>query len=254
MRNKHILIGIVLALITAPAMAGQGASKEESVGVGTGAVLGAILGGPAGFFVGAAIGAKVGDEFKKRNDSVDSLNSSLNGTRQRIADLEKNIDALNGDIDDLGGEMQRLQAVARPELINLMQVGIEMDLLFRTDEHVLVDTTGSRLQNLATSLASMPDIYVQLDGFADERGDAAYNQALSLRRVEHVRQFLLDNGIAETRIKTAAHGESPAVDTNVDSYALERRVSMTLYLEDAPSFASNPASSGLTTTGFERSQ
>jgi outer membrane protein OmpA-like peptidoglycan-associated protein len=242
MRNKHILIGIVLALITAPAMAGQGASKEESVGVGAGAAVGAILGGPVGFVIGAAIGAKVGDEFNKRNDNVDSLTSSLAGTRQRIADLEQNIDALNDDIDDLGGEMQHLQSIARPELIDLMQVGIEMDLLFRTDEHVLVDTTGSRLQNLATSLASMPDIYVQLDGFADERGDASYNQGLSQRRVEHVRQFLLDNGVAGSRITTVAHGESKAFDTNVDSYALERKVSMTLYLEDAPAFAANPAS------------
>jgi outer membrane protein OmpA-like peptidoglycan-associated protein len=242
MRNKHILIGIVLALITAPAMAGQGASKEESVGVGAGAAVGAILGGPVGFVVGAAIGAKVGDEFKKKNDNADSLNSSLAGTRKRIADLEQNIDALNSDIDQLGGEMQQLQSVARPELIDLMQVGIEMDLLFRTDEHVLIDTTGSRLQNLAMSLASMPDIHVQLDGFADERGDASYNQALSKRRVEHVRQFLLDNGVAESRITTLAHGESPAIDTNVDSYALDRKVSMTLYLEEAPSFAANPAS------------
>jgi outer membrane protein OmpA-like peptidoglycan-associated protein len=242
MRNKQILIGIVLALITAPAMAGQGASKEEAVGVGTGAAIGAILGGPVGFMVGAALGAKVGDEFNKRNDNVDSLNSSLAGTRKRIADLEQNIDALNNDIDELGGEMQHLQATARPELVDLMQVGIEMDLLFRTDEHVLVDTTGSRLQNLAATLASMPDIYVQLDGFTDERGDATYNQQLSQRRVEHVRQFLLDNGVAESRITTLAHGESPAVDTNVDSYALERKVSMTLYLEDAPSFASNPTS------------
>jgi outer membrane protein OmpA-like peptidoglycan-associated protein len=242
MRNKQILIGMVLALITAPAMAGQGASKEESIGVGTGAAVGAILGGPVGFLVGAAIGAKVGDEFKKKNDNVDSLAGSLDGTRQRIADLEQNIDALNGDIDDLGGEMQHLQAVARPELVDLMQVGIEMDLLFRTDEHVLVDTTGSRLQNLATSLASMPDIHVQLDGFADERGDAAYNQKLSLRRVDHVRQYLIDNGVEESRITTVAHGESPAIDATTDSFALERRVSMTLYIEDAPSFAANPGS------------
>jgi outer membrane protein OmpA-like peptidoglycan-associated protein len=242
MRNKHILIGMILTLITAPAMAGQGASKEESVGVGAGAAVGAILGGPIGFVVGAAIGAKVGDEFNKRNDNVDSLNSSLAGTRQRIADLEQNIDALNDDIDDLGGELQHLQSVARPELIDLMQVGIEMDLLFRTDEYVLVDTTGARLQNLATSLASMQDIYVQLDGFADERGDATYNQDLSQRRVEYVRQFLLDNGVAESRITAVAHGESPAIDTNADSYALDRKVSMTLYLEDAPAFAANPTS------------
>lgn len=240
MRNKIILIGIVTGLITAPAMAKQGASKEESVGVGAGATLGAIAGGPVGFIIGAAVGAKIGDEFRKRNDNVDSLNNSLAGTRQRIADLEQNIDALNGDIDDLGGEIQHLQAVARPELIELLQVGIEMELLFRTDEHVLANTTGTRLQNLAASLASMPDIRVQLDGFADERGDATYNQNLSLRRAQHVRQLLVDNGVPESRITTIAHGESPAIDSDVDSYALERKVSVTLYLEEAPSFASNP--------------
>jgi outer membrane protein OmpA-like peptidoglycan-associated protein len=240
MRNKIILIGIIAGLIATPASAKQGASKEESVGVGAGATIGAIAGGPVGLIIGAAIGAKIGDEFKQRNDDVNSLNYSLAGTRQRIADLEQNIDALNGDIDELGGDLQHLQAVARPELINLMQAGIEMELLFRTDEHVLANTTGTRLQNLAASLASMPDVYVQLDGFADERGDEAYNQELSQRRVQHVRQLLVDSGVPESRIRTTAHGESPAVDANVDSYALERKVSMTLYLEEAPSLASNP--------------
>ena len=241
MRNKLVLTGIISCLIAAPAMAAQGASKQESIGVGTGAVIGAIAGGPVGLIIGAAIGAKIGDEFNQRNNTVDALNSSLDGSRQRIAALERNIDSLNSDIIELGGEIQNLQAVSRPELIGLMQVGIEMDLLFRTDEHVLADATGNRLQNLAVSLASMPDIYVQLDGFADERGDTQYNQELSARRVAHVRQYLLDNGVPESRIKTTAHGESPAVDNNADSYALERKVSMTLYVEDVPSFASIPA-------------
>ena len=241
MRNTTILIGIAVSLLTGPAMAEQtGASKEETIGLGAGATIGALVGGPVGFIIGAAIGAKTGDEFDKRNDKVDTLNSSLVGSRRRIADLEQSIDGLNGDIDEMGGELRRLQAFARPELLDLMQVGIEMELLFRTDEHVLADTTGNRLQNLATSLASMPDVYVQLDGFTDERGDAQYNQQLSVRRVEHVHDLLVSNGVAASRIKTVAHGESPATDSNLDSYALERKVSLTLYVEGAPSFAANP--------------
>jgi outer membrane protein OmpA-like peptidoglycan-associated protein len=55
-----------------------------------------------------------------------------------------------------------------------------------------------------------------------------------------VRDILVANGVAESRIKLAAHGESPAADANVDSYALERKVSLTLFVEVAPSFASNP--------------
>lgn len=240
MRNSIILGAIAVSLMTSPAMAEKAsASKEEAIGIGAGATIGALLGGPVGFIVGAAIGAKTGDEFDQRNDNVKTLHASLAGSRQRVTDLEKSIDGLSGEIDAMGGELQRLQAVARPELLDLMQVGIEMDLLFRTDEHALADATGTRLQNLAASLASLPDVYVRLDGFADERGDAQYNQELSSRRVAHVFDLLVANGVAASRIKTAAHGESPAIDSNLDSYALERRVSLTLYVEGVPSFAAN---------------
>jgi hypothetical protein len=55
---------------------------------------------------------------------------------------------------------------------------------------------------------------------------------------------LVEAGVSPTRIKVAAHGESPAVDDSIDSYALERRVSLTLYVDDNPSFASNPTQAG----------
>ena len=86
----------------------------------------------------------------------------------------------------------------------------------------------------------MPDVFVQLDGFADERGDAAYNQSLSLRRVEHVRDVLITKGIPAARISVRAHGESQAADDHIDSFAFERKVSLTLYIEDSPAFAANP--------------
>ena len=86
----------------------------------------------------------------------------------------------------------------------------------------------------------MPEVNVQLDGFADERGDAAYNQHLSEKRVAHVKDVLVANGVPAARIKVAAHGESPAPDASVDSYALERKVSLTLFVEDQRSFAATP--------------
>jgi outer membrane protein OmpA-like peptidoglycan-associated protein len=115
-----------------------------------------------------------------------------------------------------------------------------MDLLFRTDEHVLSDSTGARLEQLALTLAANPDIQIQLDGYADERGDESYNQELSARRVAHVRDVLVSAGIPAGRISVDAHGESAAAEQNADSFALERRVSLTLYVGDTPSFASNP--------------
>ena len=232
MRNKIILAGLIAALTAAPAFA-ESASREEGIGVGLGATIGGIAGGPVGIILGAAFGARIGDEMHRRDTEVEQLSASLQGSQDRVHELER-------DIDALGGDLQRMQEESRPELLSLLQAGIEMDLLFRTDEHVLADATGSRLQQLAASLATMPDVFVQLDGFADERGDAAYNQKLSVRRAEHVKDVLITNGVPAARISVKAHGESPAADDDVDSFAFERKVSLTLYIEDSPSFASNP--------------
>ena len=232
MRSKIILAGLIATLAAAPAFA-ESASREEGMGVGAGAVIGGFAVGPIGIILGAAFGAKLGDAMHQRDTEVDRLSTSLQGSQQRVNELER-------DIDALGGDLERMQAESRPELLSLLQSGIEMELLFRTDEHVLADSTGSRLQQLAASLATMPDVFVQLDGFADERGDAAYNQKLSVRRAQHVMHVLLANGIPANRISVKGHGESPAADDNVDSFAFERKVSLTLYIENSPSFASNP--------------
>jgi len=238
--TKPLVLGLALSIAAAPAFAGDSASKEESVGVGVGAAIGAVTGGPVGFIIGAALGAKLGDEFNQKNEEVDSLSASLSGSTAKISDLERDIAALQGEVRSKDDELQQARDVARPELVAMLKAGIEMDLLFRTDEHVLSDSTGKRLEQLAMSLAANPDIQIRLDGYADERGDEAYNQDLSARRVGYVRDMLVAAGIPAQRITVDAHGESSAAEQNADSFALERRVSLTLYVGETPSFASNP--------------
>lgn len=224
MRNTIITATVaILALFAQTASAA--ASREENIGVGTGAVVGALAGGPVGFIIGAAIGAKLGDSFHEKSDRIDNLQSSLQVSRESR--------------DDLNAAVKQLQNIARPELVSLMQAGIDMDLLFRTDEYALTDTTGDRLAQMAGMLANMPGVRIQLDGFADERGDAEYNYALSERRVEFVRNMFITAGVHPTRISASAHGESVAQDPDVDSYALERRVSVRLFIDNAQSLASN---------------
>jgi outer membrane protein OmpA-like peptidoglycan-associated protein len=232
MRKTISLISLI-SLIAAPAAFSGDPSKEEKIGVGSGAIIGAIAGGPVGFVIGAAFGAKIGDTMHNKNESIDSLSTSLD-------DSQSDLRSLNSSYDSVSAELDHLQQVARPELVSMLQAGIAMDLLFRTDEHVLADTTGNRLASLAGKLASMSDIKVRLDGFADERGDETYNYNLSAQRVEFVRDQLVAAGVHPSRIQISAHGEAPAQDTSVDSYALERRVSLTLFIDDAQSFAQLP--------------
>ena len=240
MRNTISRLAVLGLVALAPALVQADSSKEEAIGVGAGGVIGAIAGGPVGFIIGAAIGARVGDTLHQKDEQIDALSGSLQDSNNTIDGLERSVYALITDLDSLGSEFDRMRGIARPEVVSLLQAGIAMDLLFRTDEYVLAETTDGRLSNLAVTLASMPGIQVQLDGFADERGNAAYNQKLSRKRVEFVRRQLIARGVDASRIGIAAHGESKAVDNEVDSFALERRVSMTLFIDQAPAFAANP--------------
>jgi len=240
MRIQTGIFGIIACFAFSSAIAAESASREENVGVGSGVVIGAAVGGPVGAILGGAIGAKLGEVFGKRKEQVVLLSGDLEGSRVRVLELQQSVVALNGDIDSLGGDLERMKNVARPELLSLLQAGIEMDLLFKTDEYVLAESTDQRLNDLAGSLAAMPDVLVKLDGYADERGDASYNHDLSIRRVEHVRDVLIANGVPENRIQLDAHGETQSTDSTVDSYALERKVSLILFIDESPSFAANP--------------
>jgi len=240
MATVLIALGACATLATGTVWAETRTSKEEATGVGVGAAVGAAAGGPVGLIVGAAAGAWLGDRFNQKNRQVTTLTASLETTQNELDGLQVDMQQLGRDRQQLDSELARLRAIARPELLGLLQTGIEMDLLFRTEEFVLADTTGTRLREFATTLAGLPDVRVQLDGFADERGNAGYNQLLSARRAEYVRELLISAGVSPDRIKLAAHGESPAMDSSIDSLALERRVSLTLYIEDSPSFAANP--------------
>jgi outer membrane protein OmpA-like peptidoglycan-associated protein len=232
MRKTLTLLSCISLISAAPVYASD-PSKEEKIGIGAGAVVGAIVGGPVGFMIGGAFGAKLGDTMHNKNESIDELSASLQHSNNDLR-------TLNASYDSVNGELEHMQRVARPDLVSMLEAGIAMDLLFRTDEHVLADTTGDRLASLGSTLATMTDIRIQLDGFADERGDETYNYNLSAQRVEFVRDQLVAAGIHPSRIQISAHGEAPAQDASVDSYALERRVSLTVFIDDSLSVAQLP--------------
>ncbi len=240
--TRKILVGIsILAVTTSFTTAAHASpSKEEAIGIGTGGIVGAAAGGPIGFMVGMALGAGIGDSLHRKDDEIDTLTADLDTSRATINDLELDLTALNRDIDAMGDELEHLKGVSYPELTRLLEAGVAMDLLFRTDEHALAPSTGDRFAALGRKLAGMDSVLIHLDGYADQRGDADYNLALSEQRVNFVREQLIAAGVTPERITTTAHGEAAADKDSADSYALERRVSLTLSLDSGPSLASMP--------------
>jgi outer membrane protein OmpA-like peptidoglycan-associated protein/opacity protein-like surface antigen len=75
----------------------------------------------------------------------------------------------------------------------------------------LVDSQAAILQTLAEDFKSylkyMPNAHLILGGHADVRGSEAYNKALTERRVDRTRSFLVEHGVLATAIDTRSFGK-----------------------------------------------
>lgn len=75
----------------------------------------------------------------------------------------------------------------------------------------LVKSQQDALQTLATGFKKYleydPDAKLSIEAYADVRGSVGYNQDLSERRVERVKQFLVEQGVSGDKIETAAYGK-----------------------------------------------
>ncbi len=71
-----------------------------------------------------------------------------------------------------------------------------------------------------------PPVNLRIDGYADPRGSNQYNQKLSERRVNAVRDALAKAGVPAARVSTGAFGEKrpKCTENNEACWQQERRV------------------------------
>jgi len=102
----------------------------------------------------------------------------------------------------------------------------QSEVKFETDNTELSPSFKQMLQGIATVMKDNPSYKLNITGHADDRASEAYNMALSQRRADAVRTYLISQGIAGDRITTTAAGETqPKVNaTTVEARAENRRV------------------------------
>ncbi|MBI4637547.1 MAG: OmpA family protein [Candidatus Rokubacteria bacterium] len=81
-----------------------------------------------------------------------------------------------------------------------------VQLHFAFDKWELSDAAQTSLATLVKELRENPRLTVDLEGYADPAGGYTYNVALSQRRVEAVRRYLVEQGIALPRIYSVGLG------------------------------------------------
>ncbi len=83
-------------------------------------------------------------------------------------------------------------------------------------------TLSTLASDFRTYLQSRPDALLTLEGHADPRGSVEYNQALSERRVNRVKRFLVEQGVPGANIQTEAFGKQENLTDAEVKDAVER--------------------------------
>lgn len=101
-------------------------------------------------------------------------------------------------------------------------------ILFDFDKATLQQASDKQLQDVLTLLHTNRDLRLEIQGHTDNDGSADYNQQLSQRRAESVKQYLMLFGIEPSRLQAKGYGESmPVVPNNSEeNKAKNRRVEL----------------------------
>jgi peptidoglycan-associated lipoprotein len=84
-------------------------------------------------------------------------------------------------------------------------------IYFMVDQTSLTAEAQQTLTAQAAWLKQYPDVSIQIEGHADERGTREYNISLSARRSTATREFLIAQGIDASRITSIAYGKERPV-------------------------------------------
>ena len=106
---------------------------------------------------------------------------------------------------------QQSQQTAIPGSERDFVVNVGDRVHFLVDQSTLTPEAQDTLRRQAAWLKQYPQVTVQIEGHADERGTREYNIALSARRATATRQFMAAQGIDPSRMSTIAYGKERPV-------------------------------------------
>lgn len=106
-------------------------------------------------------------------------------------------------------------------------VRVELDVKFDFDKAQVKPESYGDIKNLADFLTQYPQTTTVVEGHTDSVGSDAYNQTLSERRANAVRDVLVNQyGVGSDRVNAVGYGETRPVADNAtaDGRAVNRRV------------------------------
>jgi outer membrane protein OmpA-like peptidoglycan-associated protein len=150
-------------------------------------------------------------ENQVASDRVAAANS-----QQDAAEMQRQIDALQAKATDRG---------------LVLTLG---DVLFESGRADLRAGADGKLNKLVAFLNKYPDRAVAIEGYTDSIGGDDYNQALSQRRAESVKAFLVRGGIDSGRVTASGMGKSDPVAGNDSAMGRQQNRRVAVIINNPP--------------------
>ncbi len=99
------------------------------------------------------------------------------------------------------------------------------ETFFDYDSATLLPGGYREVARAASVLNKYDQTQIEVGGHTDSRGSEQYNQQLSMRRAETVKNALVQQGVAPSRIMAIGYGESLPISSN---HAMNRRVEIVI--------------------------
>ena len=215
--NKLAALVIGGAFVLSSCSAVQNANntqKGAGIGVVAGSVIGGILGNNIGKGGNTALGAVIG--------------AAVGGAAGGI--IGHNMDQQAQKIEQVlpGAEVVRTE-----EGINLI-LDEKSNVTFEYNKSSLTPTAKENLNKLIEVFKEYPDTNLLIVGYTDNVGSQAYNLPLSEQRAKAVRDYLVQNGIAASRLTYVGKGIEEPIASNdtAEGRAKNRRVEIAITAND----------------------
>jgi len=112
-----------------------------------------------------------------------------------------------------------------PEPVKTVEEAVEVIIRnfervhFEYDSATLSSVSKSALETNAGLMQSFPNLRVEIQGHADERGTTDYNLALGQKRARSISGYLASMGVPEPRLTVVSYGEERPLTSGSDEVA-----------------------------------
>jgi outer membrane protein OmpA-like peptidoglycan-associated protein len=127
------------------------------------------------------------------------------------ADVKFKVLDLVFKIEDFGSQVSDLKVT---ETETDVRIELAADVLFDFDKATLLPKAEATLTQAADFIRERAAGTVRIEGHTDAKGDDAYNQRLSERRADSVRQWLVRQRLGSLKFSATGFGETKPVAPN----------------------------------------